>query len=81
MVFFSGGISSNFYDNSEFEKLEINSKTFYSKNLVLFLDAVKNQNEDILMLCYGEYWKENIVANTLEETNIFLFDVEHNDKV
>ena len=81
LVFFSGGISANFYDNSELEILEINSKTFYSKNLVLFLDAVKNQNEDILMLCYGEYWKENIVANTLEETNIFLFDVEHNDKV
>ena len=77
LVFFSGGISSNFYDNSEFEKLEINSKTFYSKNLVLFLDAVKNQNENIFMLCYGEYWKENIVANVLEKTNLYLFDIEH----
>ena len=77
LIFFSGGISTNFYDNTEFELLELNSKTFYSKNLSLFLDAVRNQNEDILMLCYGEHWKENIVANTLERTNIFLFDVEH----
>ena len=76
-VFFSGGISANFYDNSELELLEINSKTFYSKNLTLFLDAVKNGNENILMLCYGERWKQNIVANILEKTNLFLFDVQY----
>jgi len=72
LIFFSGGISTNFYNKSEFELLELNSKTFYSKNLLLFLDAVKDNNEDIIMLCYGEHWKENVVANVLEKTNIFI---------
>lgn len=71
LIFFSGGISANFYDNSEFELLEVNSKTFYSKNLSLFLNAVKIENEDIMMLCYGEKWKQNIVANVLEKINLY----------
>lgn len=79
LVFFSGGISTNFYDNSEFELLKLNSKTFYSKNLPLFLDAIRNDNENILMLCYGEHWKENVVANVLEKTNVLLSKI--NDDV
>jgi len=77
LIFFSGGISTNFYDNSEFELLKLNSKTFYSKNLLLYLDAIREGNEDILMLCYGEHWKQNIVANVLEKTNIFLYDIQN----
>jgi hypothetical protein len=76
LVLFSGGISVNYYDNSELELLELNSKTFYSQNLVLFLEAVKSGNEDILMLCYGEYWQQDIVANVLEKTNYLLGQVE-----
>jgi len=76
LVLFSGGISVNYYDNSEFELLELNSKTFYSQNLVLFLEALKTGNEDILMLCYGEYWKQNIVANVLEKTNRLINKIE-----
>ena len=72
LVLFSGGISVNYYDNSEFEYLELNSKTFYSKNLELFLEAVNSKNENILMLCYGENWKLNIVSNILEKTNLFI---------
>ena len=72
LVLFSGGISVNYYDNSEFELLELNSKTFYSHNLMLFLEALKSDREDIMMLCYGEHWKQNIVANILEKTNILL---------
>ena len=52
--------------------LELNSKTFYSKNLELFLVAVNSKNENILMLCYGENWKLNIVSNILEKTNLFI---------
>ncbi|WP_121628747.1 response regulator [Poseidonibacter antarcticus] len=77
LIFFSGGISANFYDTSEFEYLELNSKTFYSKNLSLFLDAVRSRDDDIMMLCYGEHWKENIVANVLEKVNLFLFDIQN----
>jgi CheY-like chemotaxis protein len=76
LVLFSGGISVNYYDNSELELLELNSKTFYSQNLVLFLEAVKTGNEDILMLCYGEYWQQDIVANVLEKTNYLMGQVE-----
>lgn len=79
LVFFSGGISTNFYDNSEFELLKLNSKTFYSNNLSLFLDAIRNDNENILMLCYGEHWKDNVVANVLEKTNVLLSKI--NDDV
>jgi len=76
LILFSGGTSINFYDNNECEILELNSKTFYSHNLVLFLKATRNGNEDILMLCYGKHWQENIVANILEKTNLFIFDVQ-----
>jgi len=76
LILFSGGISVNYYDNSEYELLELNSKTFYSQNLKLFLEAVKTGNEDIMMLCYGENWKLNIVSNILEKTNYLLGQVE-----
>ena len=77
LILFSGGISVNYYDNSEFEFLELNSKTFYSQNLLLFLKSIKINNEDIMMLCYGEQWKQNIVANVLEKTNLFIFDIKN----
>ena len=77
LVLFSGGISVNYYDNSEFEYLELHSKTFYSQNLVLFLESIKTNNEDIMMLCYGEQWRKNIVANVLEKTNLSIFDIKN----
>lgn len=76
LVLFSGGISVNYYDNSEFELLELNSKTFYSDNLKLFLESARNGKEEVLMLCYGEHWKQNIVANVLEKTNKLLSKLE-----
>ncbi|MBD3842860.1 MAG: response regulator, partial [Campylobacterales bacterium] len=78
LVLFSGGISVNYYDNSEYQLLELNSKTFYSQNLKLFLEAVKTGNEDIMMLCYGENWKLNIVSNILEKTNYLLGQIDEN---
>ena len=79
LVLFSGGISVNYYDNSEFEYLELNSKTFYSKNLELFLEAVNSKNKNILMLCYGENWKLNIISNILEKINLFISKQTEND--
>lgn len=78
LIFFSGGISVNYYNNSEFEFLELNSKTFYSNNLKLFLDSVRLGNENILMLSYGKKWKFNIISNVLEKTNLYL--EQHGDK-
>ena len=37
------------------------------------LDAVRSESEDILMLCYGEHWKQNIVASL---QNICDYNVE-----
>lgn len=72
LIFFSGGISVNYYSNSEFESLELNSGTFYSNNLKLFLNSYKVGNENVLMLSYGENWKLNIISNVLEKTNLYL---------
>lgn len=76
LVLFSGGISVNYYDNNEFELLELNSKIFYSENLKFFLEAIKNENENILMLCYGNNWKINVVSNILEKTNYLIEQIE-----
>ena len=67
LVFFSGGIDENYYNKSEYELILINSKTFYSQNIELFLEAFKSGEEDILMLLYGKRWKLNIALNTLEK--------------
>jgi len=72
LVLFSGGITVNYYNNEENEYLELNSKTFYSQNLKLFLENIKNEHLNILMLCYGERWMINIALNILEATNILI---------
>lgn len=72
LVLFSGGITVNYYNNEENEYLELNSKIFYSQNLKLFLEDIKNEHLNILMLCYGERWKINIALNILEATNILI---------
>jgi len=81
LILFSGGLSVNYYTNDDYEKLEINSKTFYSQNLKLFLEAFKKQSENILMLCYGENWKYNSVANTIEKINLFIMDNFDKDEI
>ncbi|KIM12243.1 MAG: hypothetical protein KU38_04980 [Sulfurovum sp. FS08-3] len=81
LILFSGGISINYYDNNEYEVLELNSQTFYSANLKLFLDATREDNENILMLCYGEDWKRNVVANAIENINTLLREHKSNDPI
>ncbi|MAD41905.1 MAG: hypothetical protein CL623_05885 [Arcobacter sp.] len=76
LIFFSGGISATYYNEEEYKVMELNSKTFYSKNLELFLEATKTEDKNILMLCYGRKWKLNIVLNILEKIN---FSLEKND--
>ena len=72
LILFSGGISANYYNNEIYEVLELNSKTFYSENLKLFLESVEKEDENILMLCYGNRWKLNIILNILEKLNLFI---------
>ena len=72
LVLFSGGIDGSYYNNEIYEILELNSKTFYSRNLTLFLDAVKKEKNNLLMLSYGEHWKLNILLNVLENLNLYI---------
>ncbi len=72
LVLFSGGIIGNYYNREVYEVLELNSKLFYSSNLVLFLEAVKNGNENLLMLSYGKQWTMNIIMNVVERVNLYL---------
>ncbi len=76
LILFSGGISNNYYDSSSVELLELNSKTFYSKNLKLFLESYRRQEHNILMLCYGQRWEANVCCNILEKLNLFLYENE-----
>ncbi len=71
LVLFSGGIS-NYYKNTDYEHLELNSKDFYSQNLKLFLDEFREGNQNLLILSYGDKWILNVLLNILEKINLFL---------
>ncbi len=72
VVLFSGGISSSFYTNSQQEILLLNSRMLYSKKLEIFLTACKeNKDHNILLLAYGNRWKDNILLNCLEKINYY----------
>jgi len=70
LVFFSGGISIDRYSHTaNLEILELNSQTFYSKNIRLFFEALREGTEDVLMLPYGKKWELSIVINMIEKVN------------
>ncbi len=77
-ILFSGGIDTNYYENIDFELLELNSKLFYSENLKLFLDDINDEVPNILTLAYGKQWKLNILLNVLEKINL---KIEQNKKM
>jgi hypothetical protein len=82
LVFFSGGISSTFYSKEKYEFLLLNSKSFYSKNLKIFLDEFKTKGEaNILLLGYGDRWKIDILLNILEKINLFIEKNSNRDRV
>ena len=70
LVLFSGGTDTNYYENIDFELLELNSKLFYSDNLQLFLKEMEEGTSNILTLAYGKQWKLNILLNVLEKINL-----------
>ena len=82
LVYFSGGKEVNNYSTIEgLEKLELNTKVFYSKNLKVFLDSYNDKNPNILMLSYGDQWKTNIILNVLEKINRFIENIEDKEDV
>lgn len=72
LILFSGGITTNYYDNSECETIELNSKVFYSNNLKLFLEDAKMTKPNLLILSYGAQWELNSLLNVLEKINFFI---------
>lgn len=80
LVFFSGGIT-NYYKNTTYEYLELNSKDFYGQNLKIFLDNYRKGMQNILMLSYGDKWVLNVLLNILEKINLFLNKNDETDIV
>ncbi len=72
LVLFSGGIDANFYSSGAPETLVLNSGTFYSTNLGLFLESYKVGNHNLLILLYGAKWKLNILLSILEKINLLI---------
>lgn len=71
LVFFSGGISSNFYNDATFPYLLINSKDLYSNNLKMFSDHSNQYNSiNLLILQYGAKWKTNQLLLIKENLNL-----------
>lgn len=82
LVFFSGGISSTFYTHSDYEFLLLNSKSFYSYNLQIYLDDVIEKNSSNLrLLAYGKNWKINLLLNTLTKVNLFISENIDKEKI
>ncbi len=74
LVFFSGGISTSYYDESSFPFLTINSKDFYSNNLIKFLEKLKLKNEvELPILQYGENWEINYLMEARNSLANYLF--------
>lgn len=71
LVFFSGGISSSFYNDSTFPYLHINSRDLYSNNLKMFSDHSNQHNSiNLLILQFGAKWKTNQLLLIKENLNL-----------
>lgn len=85
LIYFSGGISSSFYDEAGAGFLLINSKDFYSDKLIPFL---KNYHEGkiskLIELKYGDSWrltyllklKEYMALNKIEEEDAYIQKID-----
>jgi len=73
LVYFSGGIDANYYQKEDkFELFEINSKTLYSNNLLLFLEIYRKEGLKPGVLIYGLQWDINILCKMLQKLNIYI---------
>lgn len=68
IVYFSGGISQSFYLEYPFPCLHINSSDFYSENLIVFLNNIKDNGQiEMLILQFGIKWKLNLLLSTRDK--------------
>jgi hypothetical protein len=56
LIYFSGGITQNIYSEDEFPFLLINSKDFYSPNLISFFVKYSESKINLLWLLYKDNW-------------------------
>lgn len=71
LVFFSGGISSSFYNDTSFPYLNINSSDLYSDNLKMFSEsAAQSETINLLILQFGANWKTNLLLLLKENLNL-----------
>jgi len=81
LVLFSGGIDTVFYTQEPSVRLELNSKTFYSKHLGIFLEKAKEGIQMPLILAYGDKWELNIVLDVIEKVGLFIQNNDDTDIV
>ncbi len=70
LVFFSGGISSTLFQQvGKGQLLTINSKDFYSENLLLFIE---NNGREALELAFGKNWKLSLLIDANEKLSFYI---------
>jgi len=79
LILFSGGIDTVFYSDKLYKHMELNSKQFYSENLLLYLDNRLSGLDNILVIGFGNKWKLNITLNILEKIGIFIQKSDKSD--
>lgn len=73
LVFFSGGISSNVYKDFDFPCLHINSKDFYSINLIYFIESTeRGEPVNLLLIQFGKRWKLSLLMNLRNKISVAL---------
>lgn len=72
LVLFSGGINFSSYSNNNYELVYLNSRDLYSKNFLLLLDDINdNDSYDLLQLIYGKNYKKNIILSVFDNIDKF----------
>lgn len=84
IILFSGGLSQIIFNRDAFESVSINSKDFYSPNLLPFLEKYKNgETSSIMELIYGENWRlsQLMLLRSLYQRQSHESDVELNIRI
>ena len=80
LILFSGGHSQITYQNEKIEILSLNSKDFYSEQLLPFIKKyIDNKTNSLLELIYGDKWEiAQLLQYRLFKTK---YELEENDEV
>lgn len=73
LVFFSGGNSKSYYKEKPTAVLTIDVNKFYSSNLKVFLDYIKDYDQiDLPRLQYGKKWKLDVLLKSRNDIAVYL---------